>query len=241
MIPLPSTGRRFAATRKVRLGDVDPRAHLRLDSLARYLHDVANDDSSDAGLDQNMGWVVRRSVIDVRRPAVFDETVTLTTACTGSGASCAERRTSVVGDRGADIEAATLWVAIDAESGRPRRLGPQFDEIYGSAAGGRKIRPRLVHPDPTDHSGEPWVLRASDFDLFGHINNAVYLSLAEETIAWAARPTPIRVEVEYRHPVVPGTFASVVAEEADDATMLWVLVDDGSVSTSLRVETPVTR
>jgi hypothetical protein len=89
----PAVGRRFHAERKVRLGDVDPSGQLRLDATARYLQDIASDDAVDAELDGAWGWVVRRSMFDVRQPAVLDEVVAVTTYCTGLGRSWAERTT----------------------------------------------------------------------------------------------------------------------------------------------------
>ena len=69
LVDLPITGRVFTANATVRLGDVDARARLRLDATARYLQDIATDDASDAALDDAFGWVVRRTMIEVRRAA----------------------------------------------------------------------------------------------------------------------------------------------------------------------------
>ena len=48
----------------MRLGDVDPDGRLRLDALTRYTQDVSDDDTTDAGLDVEPGWVVRSTVVD---------------------------------------------------------------------------------------------------------------------------------------------------------------------------------
>ena len=66
LLPPPASGRRYSATRRVRLGDVDPRGRMRFDAIARHLQDVASDDAADSGLDG--GWVVRRTLIAVTRP-----------------------------------------------------------------------------------------------------------------------------------------------------------------------------
>ena len=66
MVPLPDVGRRFSPCRRVRLGDASPGGRLRLDAVARYLQDVANDDAEDAGLANPASWVVRRTTIEVR-------------------------------------------------------------------------------------------------------------------------------------------------------------------------------
>ena len=43
-LPRPTTGRTFAAERRVRLSDIDAHGRVRLDSVARFLQDVAIDD-----------------------------------------------------------------------------------------------------------------------------------------------------------------------------------------------------
>lgn len=198
LLPLPSVGRRFVAHRRVRLGDVDPSGRLRLDATARYLQDVATDDADDADLGDTFGWVVRRSLIDVRVPPTLGETIELTTFCTGSGRSWAERRTRLVGANGGSVEAASLWVQVDAATGRPTALGDRFHEIYGSAAAGRRVSARLTLPGPlATAERRPWARRHVDLDVFGHVNNAVQWSLLEQVMAERSLPRTGRFEVEF--------------------------------------------
>src|SRR4051812_34858097 len=112
LIPVPVKGRRFVARRAVRLGDASPGGRLRLDAIARYLQDVADDDAGDAGL-AGSSWVVRRTTIEVRRPPVLREVLEVTTFCSGVGGRWAERRTSLRGGRGGRVEAVALWVHVD--------------------------------------------------------------------------------------------------------------------------------
>ncbi|HEX2850838.1 MAG TPA: acyl-ACP thioesterase domain-containing protein, partial [Acidimicrobiales bacterium] len=66
--------------RRVRLGDAGIDGRLRLDALARYLQDVASDDSRDAGFEGTGGvWVVRRTVLQVDVRPHLDDEVALTT------------------------------------------------------------------------------------------------------------------------------------------------------------------
>ena len=76
MVGRPSSGRTFAGQRRVRLGDCSPGGRLRLDATARYLQDLSDDDTRDAGFAQ-MTWVVRRTVIDVQRFATYLEPLEL--------------------------------------------------------------------------------------------------------------------------------------------------------------------
>ncbi|MGZ4700494.1 MAG: acyl-ACP thioesterase domain-containing protein, partial [Ilumatobacteraceae bacterium] len=94
MVGTPNGGRTFAGERRVRLGDCSPGGRLRLDASARFLQDLSDDDTRDAGFAQ-MTWVVRRTVIDVLRFPVYLEAVDMLTWCSGMGSRWAERRVDI--------------------------------------------------------------------------------------------------------------------------------------------------
>src|SRR3954464_10315730 len=141
----PVVGRRFTTTCRVRLADADQDQRARLDAIVRYLQDVATEDSRDAGFDPVAPWVVRRTTIQLAVPPRLDELLTITTACGGIGSRWAERLTTITGENGARVEAAGLWVFVDARTGRPARLTPEFLATYQEAAGGRQASARLEH------------------------------------------------------------------------------------------------
>ena len=232
----PEDGRCFVDRRTVRLGDVDPDGRLRLDAVARYLQDVANDDATDAGLPNATGWVVRRTTIAVHRRARFRERLELTTFCSGVGARWAERRTSIQGERGARLEAVALWVHIDLQTGRPARIGPAFHERYRSAHRDRPVSAKLAHDDPPGGAhGRPFPLRSVDVDLMGHVNNAVYWVMVEDGLAAGGRlGQPVRVEVEHRRPLEPDARPELVIRESAAGVELWVL-DQSAVAATARV------
>ena len=120
----------------MRLADASRAGRLRLDALARYLQDVANDDATDAGLEGALAWVVRKLTISVIDPPAVGDDVTLLTFCGGTGSRWAERRTDVCVDGEALARAAALWVHVDPVRGRPMPLPPEFLELYGETAAG---------------------------------------------------------------------------------------------------------
>lgn len=203
--PRPERGRRFTATRTVRLGDAGVDGALRLDALARFLQDVAADDAADAGL-RDATWVVRKSVLMLDGRPSFGERIELTTFCGGIGSRWAERRTSIIGPS-SRIESSAVWVYVDNESGRPSPLPAGFAAAYGESAGGRTVSTRLSLPaPPPDASGVPWPLRSTDFDVLGHVNNSVYWAMVEdEPLAHG------RAELEYRQQIGPGADVQLVA------------------------------
>ena len=183
----------------MRLGDVDPQGRLRLDALTRYTQDVSDDDTTDAGLAPEPGWVVRSTVVDELAPAQLAEGLRFETFCSGLGGRWAERRLSIVGESGGRYEVATLWVCVDAGSGRPHRLTDQFRAIYGEAAGDRRISARQLNPGPPppDRWDEvkQWQVRLADLDVYGHVNNAAYWAAVEQWAEpWAG---PRRARMEY--------------------------------------------
>lgn len=202
-------------TRVVRLGDVDSRGVLRLDATARYLQDVATDDVADSPLGNTFTWVVRRTMIEVREPAVVDESVSVTTFCSGTGRSWAERRTAISSDRGAAIEAVSLWVRIDPESGRPTALNDDFDAVYGTAAGDRRVSARLQLPTMSDRTdglvARPWALRRVDIDPLNHVNNAAHWAALEEVMAERRARRRGIAEIEFLAPLdAPEEFGGAV-------------------------------
>ena len=223
MVPIPPTGRRYVGHRSVRLGDIDASGALRLDAVARYAQDVANDDSHDAELENANSWVVRRMAIEVVQPPAFREGLRLTTFCSGVGRRWAERRTSIVGADGGRVEVAALWVHLDPLTGVPARFPANFDELYLEAAQGRTVSAKLVHDEAIAASAEaePWPVRAADLDLLGHVNNAVYWAIVEEWLAGRSRGG-LRAEIEYRTPLAPPASAELSRLDRATGADLWL-------------------
>lgn len=236
LVPVPSVGRVVRRGRRVRLGDASPAGRLRFDALARYLQDIANDDARTADLADVQNWIVRRTVIEVHRDAVYGEELELATFCSGTGGRWAERRTSITGDNGARIEAAVLWVCVDLDTMRPKVLGPDFHAAYGESAGGRTVRAKLRHDDPPeDLDGAVYEARFVDYDVIGHMNNAAYWNPVEDELARRRDlRAPVRAELEYRVGIEPRHAARLIVDDEPHAVSLW-LVGEPGIFASARV------
>ncbi len=211
----------------------------------RYLQDVSSDDTDDAGLVDAEGWVVRRTVIEQRTPARLGEQVELATFCSGWGSRWAERRVSITGDAGALIDAVTVWVHLDAATGRPLPLPTQFHDLYDEAAAGRVVNARQIH-DPVEPDAEgvrrfPWPLRATDLDVLDHANNSMAWAVVEQlrvvllSDAGVGRGdvadpfvSPFRAEVEFRQAVDRPTV------DAGSSLSVHFAVGDGAVAAAVR-------
>jgi acyl-ACP thioesterase len=234
------SGRTIVRNRPVRLGDVDRRSTLRLDALARYLQDVALDDSTDSGLDMSLGWIARRTQIDVHQPAVFDESLELTTYCSGTGRSWAERSTLILGDKGARIEAVGLWVQVVIATGRPSMLSDEFREVYSDSHIDRKVSARLSLPALSDDVDvRPWTIRRTDIDPFNHVNNAANWSFLEEILGASGSARIGRAEMEFVAPLQFGAETELhIARQQFKEMSAW-LVADGSVRSAARWTQPL--
>jgi acyl-ACP thioesterase len=215
-VPVPVHGRTYSSRRRIRLSDVDERGRVRLDALARFLQDVAIDDVQETGwgAPEHL-WVVRRIRIDVLQPFLADEDVELTTWCSGVAAVAAGRRWSVASGAGGRVEVDSVWIHLDARAVAARIEG--FG-VYAEAAGGRRVSTKLELPDPpAGCERRAWVLRSTDVDRHGHVNNAVYWQAVEELLpALGVDPRqPMRAELDYRHPIDFGEQIEVAPFAAD--------------------------
>ena len=201
-LPRPTSGRTFAARRRIRLADMDERGRLRLDAVARFLQDVAIEDVSKTGwgTPEHL-WFIRRIRLDVREPFLLDREVELVTWCSGLAAIAAGRRWSVSGDAGGRIEVDSVWIHLDADQ-RPARI--EGFEVYAEATGGRGVSTRLELTAPGDGAARrPWALRSSDVDLHGHVNNAVHWQAVEDGLRDSSVDAylPLVAELDYRDPI----------------------------------------
>jgi len=218
----PPQGRMFATSREARSTDVIPAGRLRLDALARYLQQAAEDDVSDAGWDGSYLWLLRRMALAIRGYPAHRERISLRTYCSATGPRWAERTTTVSGADGDLIQSTAIWVAVSAQDGQPVPLGESFQRVYGPSTGGRQVSARLTHPGlPGSAAGRAWPLRAADFDTGGHVNNAVHWAAVEDELArldWL----PGHAEIEYHRPIQPGAEPELVTTQEPGELRAWL-------------------
>jgi acyl-ACP thioesterase len=215
---------------------MDAHGRLRLDAIARFLQDVAIDDVQETGwgMPEHL-WFVRRILVDVIEPFLEDRKVELTTWCSGVAAIAAGRRWSVVGDARGRIEVDSVWVHLDAAA-NPARI--EDFGVYADAAGGRHVSTKLELPDPpSDGRRRSWSLRATDVDLHGHINNAVYWQAVEELLSELGIDPrrPLRAELDYRQPIDLGEEIDLVAFEDAGRAALAFVAGDSAVRAVARI------
>jgi acyl-ACP thioesterase len=239
----PSDGRVFESSRRVRLADSGADGAVRLDGIARYLQDVATDDSDDAGFATGPGtgnvWVVRQTAMRLVGGARWPRlgaSIRLATWCGGLGRSWAIRRTDVSAPEGPAVETSALWIHLD-DRGRPARLDDRFLRTYADAAGGRSASTRVRapgHPGPTAVR-TPWDVRVADIDIIGHVNNAAVWAAMIQTTASGRVPDPVTTaEVVHHGSLEAADPVELWVEEAGRERLAWLLVS-GEVRVSGRL------
>lgn len=230
----PPAGRLYHAERTVRGTDVTPAGQLRLDAIARYLQDAAEDDVAESRWDEPQDWLLRRCELVIGGYPCRGDEVRLRTFCSGLGPRWAQRTTTLSGKDGDLIQASALWVAIARQTGAPAQLSEEFRRVYGPSAQGRTVSARLTHPAPDPWLGQrPWPLRAADFDTAGHVNNAIAWAAAEDALAGLSW-RPSRAESEYHRQILPGCEPGLIACHSPGGLDAW-LVDGKDRLVSIRL------
>ncbi|MDQ3085998.1 MAG: thioesterase, partial [Actinomycetota bacterium] len=209
-----------------------------LDSVARYLQDVAMDDVDQTGWGSPKHlWVMRHIRIEVVSPPVDDDYVALSTWCSGTAGVAAGRRMSLVGDRGGRIELDSVWVHLGPDT-RPTRL--VGFETYAAAADGRVVSTKLELPEPPPGGrGTTWTFRLTDIDLLGHVNNAAYWDPIEELLSTRGPDPrrPFRARLEHRHAIDPEDEVELVSDLHDDRLAVALTVGTAARAVALIEQT----
>ena len=118
--------------------DIDELGHVNNIVYLRWIQDVATapgraaapPDAVDA-----IAWVVRRHEIDYRHPALPGDRIAVRTWIGAAAGLTFERLTEILraDDRRVLAEARTLWIPIDARSGRPTRVSEEVRRRFSTS------------------------------------------------------------------------------------------------------------
>lgn len=232
----------FTGEYRVRTGDVDQNMRVRLDGLARYLQDVANDNIAVATFaDLDPFWIIRRTIIDVIEPLTWPSDFRAERWCGALSTRWTDMRVRIIGDTQTNrfnpeprpnglVETEAFWINVN-ESGMPSRISDEALEILGQMTDEHRLKWKSMNPgnapdaeDLKDGDREH-VLRITDFDPFKHLNNAAYLESVEDELV--DHPDliegPYRTVIEYLRPIAPGTRVTVRRRRDADRLLMWIM------------------
>ncbi|MEU5842545.1 acyl-ACP thioesterase domain-containing protein [Rhodococcus sp. NPDC047139] len=235
---LPDGANPYSTVRTVRTGDVDTGKRLRLDGVARYLQDIGTDNLIAVGAnDSDPLWIVRRTVVDVHRPAEYGRNLRLRRWCDALSTRWANVRVRLDDPdddpRGPLIETAAFWIDIGPTTGAPTRISDGLFAHMSRYAQDTRLKWKAWlpgrAPDEVDDE-RVFPLRATDFDPFGHVNNAVYWHGLEEVLALqpGLSAAPCRAVIEHLRPTAAGETITLRTSLREDGMTVWFTVEDHS-------------
>lgn len=120
---------RFTMTLQVAEADIDRQGHVNNVAFVRYVQDIAVAhwrSVASAEVQTAYTWVVRKHEVEYLRPAFAGEELILRTWVGEPSGATWERFTEVLraGEDKPIVTARTVWVLLDAATGRPRRVDP---------------------------------------------------------------------------------------------------------------------
>ncbi|MBO7703336.1 MAG: hypothetical protein J6S26_02730 [Solobacterium sp.] len=176
-------------TKEIRIvsSDCDRFQRLRRSALFSILQEMSIRDveltglTRDKTLDKGMLWVISRMKIEMDRPILYDETVTVTTS-PGERTHMVFPRYYTIRDAEGNLilRGSALWLLIDSETREPIIPQEKGIEIPAVEEAGRIELPMGLR---TIDSEYPAIIRKamySDIDLNGHVNNTRYLDWIDD-------------------------------------------------------------
>lgn len=117
--------------------DLDERRHVNNLVYVRWIQKVAvaHWRALAPDVDQTaIAWVVLRHEIDYLQPARLGDEITLRTWVGKASGLSFERHTEILRRRDGELlaRARTLWCPVDAETGRPKRVGPEVRRLFST-------------------------------------------------------------------------------------------------------------
>lgn len=231
------TKRTFTSSRRVRVGDCNSDGVIRIDALARYLQDIGYDDTDDIGVGDGGLWVARSIVMEFPKGKLpqRNETVNLETYCGGIGRAFAQRIVNVNPETNNQISTSTIWVSVDDE-GKPSAVPDWLKEAYPDAEKANASRKlTLLDIDQIDENYLviSWQLRATDFDINNHVNNAVAFNALYEVAEARGATSPSQVIIEYHQPIDSHHEMKLVSLPRNNGFDAW-LMSDKNIAAAMR-------
>lgn len=201
----------------LRVADIDATARLRLDAATRHIMDIGQDHLREMGYqDTHPLWIVRRTMIDLIRPIEFQDMLRLRRWCSGTSNRWCEMRVRIDGRKGGLIESEAFWINMNRDTQMPSRIADDFLEGLRCTTDVDRLRWKgYLKPGSRDTADQirEFPVRFTDIDLFDHMNNSVYWSVAEDYLS--ATPellrSPLRVTIEHEAPIGLGDKLEIIS------------------------------
>lgn len=204
---------KFSLTMRVRYQDIDSRLLTTPQALLGYMQEAAvtQAQSLDRGFGwlayRNYAWMIVHTMLEAGRLPEWRSELTIQTWPSEMGRLLSRREFTISDQHGLCAQASTLWAFMDTQKRSvtrvPRELADSYSVLEEQAISGRFSRPlKLSQSTPA----ESWLVRRSDIDSNGHVNNLRYLNWIFDSLPerLAKRIQFSKLNIRYQKETLPG-------------------------------------
>jgi acyl-ACP thioesterase len=202
----------------LRVADIDREGRLRLDSAARHIQDIGQDQLRELGFEETHPlWIVRRTMVDLIRPIEFQDMLRMRRWCSGTSNRWCEMRVRIDGRKGGLVESEAFWINIKRETQGPARISDDFLAGLRRTTSVDRLRWKAyLKPGSREDATEihEFPVRFTDIDLFDHVNNSVYWSVVEDYLSGHPEllKAPLRIILEHDAAVALGDKLEIISQ-----------------------------
>jgi medium-chain acyl-[acyl-carrier-protein] hydrolase len=219
---------KYSKTYTIRSYECDRNNHLRILTLMNIFQDMADDDATERGfgldfcLQTGRTWMGSNYALEIGRLPNIHETIRIETWPSAKNKLSAYRDFEVFGEDGQSIiKASSQWILIDLARKRPISVADNMPwhqplEERALATDFPKL-PEVLRIDERFK----FRVRFDDIDLNRHINNAVYILWATESVDEEFRlaHNPAKISINFRKEGYIGEKIEVLTEQENLSTI----------------------
>jgi len=185
---------KIISSRVLQIADVEMNRMLRLDSLINILQEAAIQHTHKAGmelnslLDSGKTWVLNKLAVNLYRLPRLDEEIEIHTWSRSLKRFKGLRDYEIFCNGAKVCSGSTVWLYLDIAKKKPARVPADYEELYGTNQE-KALDIDLDAWKATALSNPEFLYtittRLSDFDVNGHVNNAVAMQYVQTAFSRA--------------------------------------------------------
>lgn len=225
---------------RVRYSEVDHKGTLTLPAMMNYLQDCSTFQSEDIGVglaalrERHRVWLLSYWQVEIRRFPKLGERITVGTMATGFRGFFGNRNFYIDDADGDRLACAnSIWVFMDAQTGRPIKPGEEEIAPYGLEDPlEMEYEGRKIGLSQEGQALEPFPVRRTHIDTNEHVNNSQYIQMVMDVLPGDMEVH--RLRVDYKKSAVMGDIifprisreeGRTVVELCDEAGHAYVVAE----------------
>lgn len=229
---------RYSKTFEVHYYEIDKYQEATPVSILNYLEETAICHSESVGfgigklLEMNMGWVLNRWKVKMKRYPKWNEKIIIETWPSSFDRFYANREFKIFDEERKEIgRASSRWILLNLIKKRPLRIPVEIGEAYGIEAEKAFEFFCDFNNEVISDEGMDFYVRRSDIDTNNHVNNTKYLEWILEVIPSGTQKNYLLKEFEilYKKETTYGNSilsnCSSIAEEDNSNAFLHTITE----------------